>query len=82
MSAEIIEFTNDSQRDAVATLRKVADQIEAGFFGEVDSVALCVLGSTFEVIGMGDDRTGEKVSLLLQAGVQRIANAIESHGKP
>lgn len=82
MSAEIIEFDNTSQRDAVATLRKIANDIEAGQYGEVDSVAVCLLGDTFEIFGMGDDRTGEKVSLLFQAGVQRIANAVESHGKP
>ena len=48
MSAEIIEFTNDSQRDAVATLRKVADQIESDL--ERNSSRCFVVHVTFSLL--------------------------------
>lgn len=82
MPAKLVELYTTNSRDAVATLRKIADRIEAGDFGEVDSVAVCLLGDTFEVFGMGDSATGEQIALMLQAGVARFATAIESHGKP
>jgi hypothetical protein len=81
VSAEIVTLYNSNARDPVATLRKIADQIEAGEYGDVGSVGLVLLGDTMEVFGMGDDAAGPSIGILLHAGFQRISNAIERHGK-
>lgn len=82
MSAGIVTLYDSSLRDPAATLREIADEIEAGRYGqEISTVGVVLLGDTMEVFGAGDDSAGPSVALLLHAGFQRISNAIEQHGK-
>jgi hypothetical protein len=68
-------------RDPVATLRRIADEIEAGEYGGVGSAAIVILGDTMEVFGMGEDSEPASVALLLHAGFLRLSGAVESHGR-
>lgn len=81
MTAEVITLYETNFREPVATLRKIADEIERGEYGEVGCLAVALLGDTFEVFGAGVDSDGPAVSTLLQAGVTRIVNSIETHGR-
>lgn len=77
----VVQLYDSNIRDPAATLRKIADQIEAGDYGEVGCAALAILGDSMEVFGMGSDSEGPSVAVLLHAGFMRISNAIEQHGK-
>lgn len=70
-----------NHRDPVATLRNIADEIEAGKFGAVGCVGVTLLGDTMEVFGMGEDSEAPSVALLLHAGFLRLSRAIEEHGR-
>ena len=64
-------------RDPVRMLRNLADDIEAGVFGDVGCVAVAALGSAgLEVFGGGRDSTRAMVALSLQAGANRLTNAL------
>ena len=81
MTAEVVTLYETNLRDPVAALRKIANQIEAGDYGDVGCVGVVLLGNTMEVFGAGADSEGPSVAVLLQAGHMRIVSAIESHGK-
>lgn len=78
---KVVAIHDTNFRDPAATLRNIADQIESGKFGNVGCVALCLLGDTFEVFGMGADSEAPSVALMLHAGFMRLSGAIEGHGK-
>lgn len=81
----VVQMREADLRNVPAQLRMLADRIEAGTYGQVGTCGVCILGSTFEAFGFGDgivpDGIGPSVALLFQAGVQRIAGAIETCGK-
>lgn len=81
MSADIHTIYNSNSRDHVATLRKIANQIEAGDYGEVGCVGLVLLGDRMEVFGMGADSDAPSVGLLLHAGFSLMSDAIKNHGR-
>jgi hypothetical protein len=82
MSDETLRVIYPSNfRDPVATLRVIADEIEAGKYGEVGSAALVLLGDTMEVFGMGVDSEAPSTALLLHAGFLRLSRSIEEHGR-
>lgn len=81
MSAQVVTLHESNFRDPVATLRNVADDIEAGIFGDVGSVAVVVLGDTMEVFGMGQDSEAPSIALLLHAGFMRLSRSVEQHGQ-
>lgn len=62
-------------------LRVIADAIEAGEYGEVESVGVALLGDTMEVFGGGSDAEAPSIALLLHAGFLRLSSALESHGR-
>lgn len=76
--ATLYEF---NYRDPVAMLRRLADDIEAGKYGEVGCVGVALLGDTMEVFGYGSDSEAPSVALLLHAGFMRMSGALESHGR-
>lgn len=82
MTAEIVDLYPSNSRDTAATLRKIADQIEAGEYGGIGCAALVLMGDTTEVFGMGENFDAADVALLLHAGFTRLSNAIEQRGKP
>lgn len=56
-------------RNAVTALRYIADEIEAGKYGEVGSVGLVLIGNTVEVFGMGMESDGAAIATLLTGHV-------------
>lgn len=78
---KVVTIYESNYRDPVATLRQIADQIEAGKFGAVGCVGLVLMGDTMEIFGAGAKSDGAEVALLLNAGVLRLTKAIEEHGR-
>lgn len=81
MSAEIVVLQETNYRDPVATLRRIAAEIERGEYGAVGCVGVVVLGDTMEVFGMGEDSEAPSVALLLHAGFMRMSKSLEEHGQ-
>ena len=78
--AEVVTLFESNYRDPAATLRRLADQIEAGDFGDVGCAGLVILGNSCEVFGMGRDSEAPSVGMLLHAGFMKLSRAIEEHG--
>jgi hypothetical protein len=78
---KVVTLHESNYRDPVATLRAIADDIEKGKYGPVGCVAVCVLGDTMEVHGMGEDSEAPSVAMLLNAGFMRLSRAVEEHGR-
>jgi len=68
-------------RDPAATLRIIADQIEAGKHGNVGQVGVVVLGDTCEVFAAGVEADACATAALLQAGSFRLIQSIAEHGR-
>lgn len=81
MTAKVETLFKTNYRDPAATLRVIADQIEAGRYGPVGCVGVALLGNTMEVFGMGEDSDAPSVAMLLHAGFARLSGAIEVHGR-
>lgn len=67
-------------RDVAATLRNIADDVEAGKFGTVGCCALALLGDRLEVFGIGPDSDATAVGMVLLAAANKMARPIEEHG--
>ena len=78
---KVVTLRDSNYRDPVATLRSIADKIEAGAYGAVGCVAVALLGDTMEVFGAGPDSDGSSVAVLLHAGFLRLSDAVERHGR-
>ena len=76
----VVTLHESNFRDPAATLRKIADEIEAGRYGAVGCVGLALLGDTMEVFGAGIDSEAPSVALLLHAGFLRLSRSVEEHG--
>ena len=75
----VVQLRESNFRDTTATLRAIADQIDAGEHGEVGSLGLVLLGNRMEVFGIGPDSEGPSVALLLHAGFMRLSKSLEEH---
>ena len=80
MTAQLVQFPSPDYRDPVKALRNLADDIEAGEFGEVGSCGVVIFGDTMEVFGSGVDSDGPTIALLFNAAAHRFAREIEGHG--
>jgi hypothetical protein len=78
---KVVSLCESNFRDPVATLRIIADAMEAGEYGDVGSAALVVFGDTMEVFGMGKDSEAPTIALLLHSGFMRLSKALEEHGR-
>lgn len=81
MSADIRVIYESNFRDPVKTLRVIADQIEAGKFGDVMQVAIVVLGDTCEIFATGVEASACETAILLQAGAHRMIEAVAKQGR-
>jgi len=81
LDGKVVDIGTPFCKDPVAELRRLADEIEAGDWGAVDTCAVVIMGDTLEVFGSGTDSAGPSVAVLLQAGILRIARAVERHGR-
>lgn len=78
---KVVTLNESNRRQPGPTLRKIADEIEAGKYGEVGTIAIVLLGDTMNIFGAGPESEAPAVALLLNAGALRFAKAIEEHGK-
>lgn len=78
---KVIQIYASNARDPVATMRKIADAMEAGEYGAVGSCAIVLLGDQMQVFGMGNDAEAPSIALLLHAGFMRLARSLEEHGR-
>jgi hypothetical protein len=81
IAAPVVTLYESNFRDPAATLRHIADNIEAGVYGEIGSLGVVLLGDTCEVFGAGPDSDPSSTALLLQAGAHRMIGGIASHGR-
>lgn len=79
--AEVVSLYETNSRDIPAMLRKMADDIEAGCYGDVGEAAMVLYGDTVEVFGWGGAQDGASSALLLQAGAMRLIRTVERHGR-
>lgn len=79
--AEVVTLYETNARNVLAMLRGLADDIEAGKYGEVGEAAAVINGETVEVFGWGSVQDGASTAILLQAGAMRIIRAVERHGR-
>ena len=78
---ELVKTLYESNfRDVPATLRRIADEIEAGSYGEVGCAGLVLLGDSLEVFGMGPDSEAPSVALVLNAGAMKLTMPVLHHG--
>lgn len=75
---KIVELQSHNFRDIPATLRQIADDIEAGKCGEVRSVALVRdNGEEISVHGLGECSAAEAY-MLLGVGMRELEKAYQS----
>ena len=79
--AEVTYIYKSNFRDVAATLRAIADDVEAGTYGPVGCAGVVLLGDSMRVFGMGHDSEAPSVALLLHAGFASMSRAVEDHGK-
>ena len=77
----IVEFPTPDYRDPVKMLRNLANQIEAGDFGEITSLGVVTFGPTMEIFGAGIDSSACTVALLFNAAALRFAKELEQQGR-
>lgn len=68
-------------RNPAKHLREIADNIESGKYGTVDTMCVCLLGNKYEIFGGGEKFDPGDVVMLLEAGIIRITREIERHGR-
>lgn len=78
---KVVTLHESNFRDPVATLRNIADEIEAGKHGAVGCVGVAVLGDKLAVFGAGPDSEAPAVALVLHAGFAQLSRSIEEHGR-
>ena len=81
MTLNVVQFPTPNYKDVVKALRNLADEIEAGEWGEIGCCAVAIMGDTFEVFGSGPDSAGPSMAILFQAAIMRMAGEIERHGR-
>jgi hypothetical protein len=79
--AEVVSLYETNYRDPVATLRKIADEIEAGNYGPVGCLGVVVLGDQLNVFGAGPDSEAPSVGMVLHAGFMQMSQALVDHGQ-
>lgn len=79
--AELHILRDTNYRELLPTLRKIADGIEAGKYGDVRQCAVVLFGDDLQVFGMGPDSEATSIGMLFSAAHLRLARALEEHGK-
>jgi len=77
---KVVSMRESNFRDTVVSLRRIADDIEAGKYGDVGSLGLVLFGDTVEVFGIGPTSETPTIALLLHAGFMRLSMALENYG--
>lgn len=79
MSAELVTLHEHSLHDVSAHLRKLADKIEAGEYGEVGCCAISMLADKLNVFSYGPDSAGPATACTLHAGFLYLQTAFLEH---
>lgn len=77
----VVDFPVPDYKNPVMMLRNLADEIEAGVFGEVNSIAIVTFGDGLNIFGGGCDSEAPTIALLCQAASHRFAKEIEEFGQ-
>ncbi len=80
-SLNVVPLYESNYRDPAATLRKIANEIEAGDYGEVGCVGIVLFGNKMEVFEAGQESDAPSVALLLHAAFMRLSRSLEEHGR-
>ena len=75
---KVVPLHESNNRDIVAALRLVADQIERGEFGQVNDCAMVLQGPTFEIFHMGSGNA-ETAHLLFACAQRKFELAVLDH---
>lgn len=69
-------------KDPVRMLRNIADEIEAGDYGEVNTIAIATFGDAgLQLFGGGSDSLGPSVAMVFQAAsIKMCQSLIETEG--
>lgn len=78
---EVVSIYETNFHDIPAMLRKLADEIEAGEYGEVNEAACAIFADRVEVFGWGPTRDGASAALLLQAGAHILIGEVAKIGR-
>lgn len=81
MTENVTSLYETNFRDPVATLRKIADEIEAGKYGDVSCVAISLMGDQLQVFGAGPEAEGASIGMVLHAGFSIVSRHYETHGR-
>lgn len=63
-------------KDPVKMLRNIADDIEAGDFGDVETIVVALRGETYETFGGGKLASMQDCAFLFGASATRLMNMI------
>lgn len=75
--AEVVPLFESNFRDPAATLRVIADEIEAGKYGDVEEVAIALNGAeSVEIFATGQHSDAGTACLLFTAAIQRLVSPI------
>lgn len=80
MISEVHTLYDAALSDVPAMLRKMADRIEAGKYGDVSRATLVLFADQLTVHGFGKGDVGDTF-MQLAAAQLRLASMIEQHGK-
>jgi hypothetical protein len=78
---EIVDFPISSLANAPEKLRKLADDIEAGVYGDVECCAISLIGNKLYVFGFGPDSGHAATGMTLSAGAHRMLESLLEHGE-
>lgn len=73
---KVVALFESNRRDVSATLRAIADEIDAGKYGEVRQFAAVIDGAGVQVFGSGEDDNIKAAIGLLQVGAQCLVNTV------
>lgn len=79
--ADLHVIYDTNYRELLPTLRKIADSIEAGEYGDVTQCAVVLFGDDLKIFGMGPDSEATSIGMLFSAAHLRVAKALEEHGQ-
>lgn len=81
MTLKVVQIHDTNFREVTATLRTIADEIDAGTYGTVGNVSLVLLGDRLEVFSMGPDSDSTSAVCVLQAGANKLLQPFLEHGQ-
>lgn len=73
---KVVELDAAPFRDVPRMLRKLADDIEAGTYGDVGPVAVALRTEGLEVFGFGTDSTVEMTAVMFHAAAIKLAKGL------